>query len=340
MVYAPEWLLKNVVDECCSPTSISPFCLDTTYNIGPFYVTPTVYIRKDVVHEKYGNDAVFPGPAMFHVNRSGRDFFFFAATLAEINFNITKCKFIGGDRDGAQQYFLRLFPEATFLPCTKHVEDDISRKMKEMNIPKSVADKYIQDIFGSVKLKKKGLIDAKDASVFGRQLEKVSEQWDDDFKDYFVKNIKCDMEKGMLMNVRQYLGLDRFYNNGSENINKKYKAKIRSYISKEEGIVRSRSYNLPLEVAVEIYESMVVDHCNNLSAAITKNGAYALRGELRNAVIAPETWDGMTVLSKQKVLAKIDNYFSENFYSVRCDSEKEISSPAEELSSSEEENEL
>ena len=151
-VYAPEWLLKNIIRECCAPTSTSIFCLDTTYDVGKFYVTPTVYVRYDVICKKTGKPAVFPGPAMFHVNKTGREYFYFGGVLVEINKAITTCRFIGGDRDAAQQSFLLSFTESTLLPCTKQVKDDIGREIDELQLSEH-KEEYVDTIFGSMNVK-------------------------------------------------------------------------------------------------------------------------------------------------------------------------------------------
>ena len=145
-VYAPKPLVENVVEECCKPTSKSIFSLDTTFNIGPFYVTPTVYSKKGVISNATGNTAIFPGPAMFHEKRTNREFFYFACTLTEICRKFLDIRFVGGDRDGATRSFLTFLFSATFLPCTKHVVDDIIRECKEVLKLSSVAVKYIVDI--------------------------------------------------------------------------------------------------------------------------------------------------------------------------------------------------
>ena len=43
VVFATDQQLAEIVDECCSPTSQCILTIDTTYNIGDFYVTSTTY---------------------------------------------------------------------------------------------------------------------------------------------------------------------------------------------------------------------------------------------------------------------------------------------------------
>ena len=68
---------------------------------------------------------------------------------------------------------------------------------------------------------KKGLIDAHSEVMFDHQLETLQTGWDQRFSNYFDNNIKADMKLGMLLPIREYLGIDRYYNNGNECMNKK-----------------------------------------------------------------------------------------------------------------------
>ena len=86
---------------------------------------------------------------MFHEKKTSRDFFYFACSLAEVNEDFADVKFVGGDRDRALKAFLRFLHSSTFLPCTKHVIDDIRRELTEVLGLASFANQYIEDIFGS-----------------------------------------------------------------------------------------------------------------------------------------------------------------------------------------------
>ena len=71
---------------------------------------------------------------MLHVCKSENEFKYFAHTLLEHNDKIKHRAFVGGDRDKAPQGFLSPLRGCTFLPCKKHVEDDIIRKLSDMGL--------------------------------------------------------------------------------------------------------------------------------------------------------------------------------------------------------------
>ena len=93
---------------------------------------------------------------MFHVRRTARDFIYFSSTLCEINPDFCKVKFIGCDCDDAQQHFLNPLRAPTPVYCTKHVQDDVSRKLVDLKLDSAT---YIQDIFGSLHSETQSLID-------------------------------------------------------------------------------------------------------------------------------------------------------------------------------------
>ena len=307
-VYAPDWLLENVVRNCCDTSKRCVLCLDTTYNIGPFYVTPTTYTRKDVLHRETKKPATFPGPAMIHATKEDGDFFYFAATLAEQNRSITTCKFIGGDRDSAQKSFTALFPNHVFVPCTKHVKDDIIRQLGKLHLT-NMKERYIEDIFGCHKKQKKGLMDAVDDDGFESHLEALYDEWDEDFVKYFDTNIKCDMKSGMLLPLRQHLGIDRFYNNGNECMNKKYKNLVKEYVAKTKGTVRTRSYKLSYVEAVEVYAKLCKNHSLDLAASVYDEGTYELTGANAEHQINGDKWNEMNPRQRRELLKRIDCYY-------------------------------
>ena len=161
VVFATDQQLAEIVDECCGPTSQSILTIDTTYNIGDFYVTSTTYQSTKFIQTRTGKPAALPGPAMLHVRKSEKDFKYFSHTLLEHNDKIKRVAFVGGDRDKAQQGFLSPLRRCTFLPCKKHVEDDISRKIDDLGL-KDIKNEVLLDIFGSDKRKEKGIVDSLD----------------------------------------------------------------------------------------------------------------------------------------------------------------------------------
>jgi hypothetical protein len=112
--------------------------------------------------------------------------------------------FVGGDRDKAQQGFIKPLKQCKFLPCKKHVEDDISRKLTCLGLG-DLKEEVSKDIFGDEKNKEKGIIDSTNDDEFLAKVISVSDKWDDlermkypgkepEFAAYFRKCIEEGME--------------------------------------------------------------------------------------------------------------------------------------------------
>ena len=74
VVFCTDEQLHEIVKECCSTKSQSILAIDTTYNVGDFYVTSTSYQSSKFIHSRTGKLAVLPGPAMLHIRRSEKGF--------------------------------------------------------------------------------------------------------------------------------------------------------------------------------------------------------------------------------------------------------------------------
>ena len=68
-VIASKGLLEDVVNNCCNPEKFGVFSIDTTYNVGDFYVTSTAYPHIKLQSRSAGSAPFLPGPAMLHVKQ-------------------------------------------------------------------------------------------------------------------------------------------------------------------------------------------------------------------------------------------------------------------------------
>ena len=239
VVFCTDEQLNDIIEECCNIDSQSILSIDTTYNIRDFYVTSTTYQSSKFKHTRTGKAAVLPGPTMFHATKTMNDFKYFSHTLLEVNEKFEDIAFIGGDRDKAQQGFLAPLKRAIFLPCKKHVEDDIQRKLSDLG--KSVLkDEILKDIFGDESHKEKGIVDCNNDDKFLAKVMTATKKWDalerskfpgtdPVFSNYFESFVQDDLRTGMLLPVRRRAGLrdEHFYNNAQECANFKFKSRIR-----------------------------------------------------------------------------------------------------------------
>lgn len=82
-VVASKGLLEDVVNNYCNQEKFGVFSNDTTYNVGDFYVTSTVYPHIKLESWSTGTGPYLPGPAMLHVKQDESRFVYFGHTLTE-----------------------------------------------------------------------------------------------------------------------------------------------------------------------------------------------------------------------------------------------------------------
>ena len=317
VVFCTDEQMSEIVQECCPSGSTSVLSIDTTYNIGEFYVTSTTYQSSKFINTRTKKPANLPGPAMFHVNRSEKDFKYFSHTLLEMNEHFEDVAFVGGDRDKAQQGFIKPLKRCKFLPCKKHVEDDISRKLTCLGLG-DLKEEVSKDIFGDEKNKEKGIIDSTNDDEFLAKVISVSDKWDDlermkypgkepEFAAYFRKYIEEDMKNGMLLPVRRSAGLHDgfFYNNAQECANFKYKSKIR-----EAKMISSTGYRPSVKCtwteAIIHYKNMVETVNRDKQRTVLAKGPYLLSPDYQHLQRSQLMWSKFSMEKKQAHLAKVD----------------------------------
>ena len=260
---------------------------------------------------------------MLHVRKGEKDFKYFSYTLVEQNDKIKCIIFVGGDRGKAQQGFLSPLRRCTFLPCKKHVEDDISRKIDACGL-KDMKKEVLLDIFGSDKSKEKGIIDSSHEDEFVAKVDSLLEKWksmekgiflekEPRFEAYFRDHIEEDMKDGMLLSTRRKAGLkDKFfYNNAQECSNFKYKSKI-----KEAKVSTTPGYCPNLKCtsteALVTYRKLVEEASRDKQRAVLQKGSFVLSERYRHLQVPLNKWSAMTLKEKQSHLTKVDASVKEN----------------------------
>ena len=80
----------------CTASPSSVLSVDPTFNLGPFYVTPTTY-QNLLVETERGQHLIVLGPILIHQMKTFRPFHFFASTIISLNPELTKLKAFGTD---------------------------------------------------------------------------------------------------------------------------------------------------------------------------------------------------------------------------------------------------
>ena len=241
-ILATEQQIKDVKRFCKSNTQTpSVFCVDTTFNIGHFYVTATTYKHLLLTDAKYGSHPTMLGPCMLHMRQNkSHSISWHHRSLVSLEEEFSNVLAIRSDRDAALRKGMKsFFPLATRLSCKKHVEDDVARKLDDLRVGDLDKKEFLLDIFGSDARKEMGLIDASSSQEFDARLESLYPVWvkremearglskeaTTEFYPYFLTNVATDMKPTMIESVREKVGLGEnfFYDNDPESINDRMK---------------------------------------------------------------------------------------------------------------------
>ena len=326
-VLATKSQLEDLVKFCCNPEEFSVFSVDVTYDIGEFFVTTTTYKHLMLVDRKSGSSPTLPGPFMIHTNEAADDFHYFASTLKEQRREVDNILFVGSDRQKALENGLSAqLPIAHFLACTKHVQDNITRKMGLINITGEAKTQILADIFGDRRSHQKGLIDSETGEEFDAKLLSLKEQWDEaeeksshceepQFYTYFLQHISSDMKAKMLLFIRRSAGLgDNFYyNNSSESINSSLKKEIAKQKQRSSpGKPSKCSYGEFIDIA----ETFVGKYRRNVHRAVKGDGPYQLARKFSDLEVTEEVWRGLSQRERVAKIASVDQAGA-NAYQVR-----------------------
>ena len=192
-----------------------------------------------------------------------------------------------------------------FLPCKKHVKDDVARKLSDLGSG-AMKDEVLKDIFGDDKSKEKIIVDTMSQDEFFAKVIAVTEKWDvlekskhpdkePTFSEYFRSNIEEEMKNGTLLSVRRNVGLDDelFYNNGLECANFKYKSKIKE--EKMQSAIGYRPHTKSKWVeTITFYQKMVEDTNRSKQLAVLKKGSFVLSREYSHLEVPLLKWSKMT----------------------------------------------
>ena len=313
--------MQNISCFCTQHENCIPFCVDTTYGIGNFFVTTTCYKNLKLLNTNNNEHPTFPGPALFHVDQDTSVFSFFAQTMIACKNDLKSILFIGSDRDkalinGIGKHLLF----ANNLFCKKHVEDDILRKFSAMPHMKKDARKTIlADIFGSEARQTKGLIDSETEKEFDDLCYLCYLKWDKlekacdsskvpQFSNYFKIHIEQDMRNGMILCKRRAAGLfdDFFYNNTTESINFRLKNKIKEHKALSEKSGRP-SKKCSLSEAVGIYKEFLDEYTRNANRAIIGVGPYKLAPCLEQFFVPQHQWSRLSEPEKERKIAQFNS---------------------------------
>lgn len=136
-----DWQITDLARFVTDRQQFSVFTADTTYNLGDFYVTPTMYqhMLEDTISKKH---PPFLGPILVHRRKNFSSFNYLASTLIGHSKKLQDVQAFGTDGDPALiEALSHNFNSARQLR-------NITEKLKDRGISSTDAQEFLDDIFG------------------------------------------------------------------------------------------------------------------------------------------------------------------------------------------------
>lgn len=204
------------------PSAHCLLAIDTTFNLGSFYVTPTSYRNLLLESTRTGKNPLFLGPTLIHMTRSYAAYSHLLAKLKEVEPNIDDVSATITDGEPGLAKALDTFLRHSIkLRCLGHFRQNVKEELKKLGIRGRQEKYFLDKIFGSVcnEVRVEGLLDAKDEVEFDSLLlaskremtEKECEVRpgaEPSFYNWILKH-EALMKKSMILGVRSAAGLNQ-----------------------------------------------------------------------------------------------------------------------------------
>ena len=172
--------------------------IDPTFNLGDFYITPTVYEHKMIRNKVTGKHPTFLGPTMIHQDRKYSTYHYFASQIRVMRPGVEGLCAVGTDGEEAaiSSSFLSVFPRSEHLLCSLHKRDNIRRKLRELGVCEAGIKQILADVFGAINgnTRSPGLIDSSSSHDFAKKLEQLKPRWMGVCPEFFQWFVKYETE--------------------------------------------------------------------------------------------------------------------------------------------------
>lgn len=297
---------------CCGPLEFYPLCIDTTFNLGQFYVTPTTYKNLLLENVRDGKPPVFIGPTLVHMTRSYSAYCHLASKLKEVEPGVSDLRASVTDGEpGLMKAWKVFYPESYQLRCAKHSTENVKDELKSIGIKGEAQRDFLNAIFRFVEdeVYHEGLLDAKDDQTFDAVLASLEPEWnkkerellteghDPKFFNWMSKKAAM-MKESLTSGVRLKAGLqpgEKMTSNAAEAGN---------HVLKEAADYEEMS----LPEFVVLAKSVALNQHQELVRAILRKGQYRFKDEYSYLEVKEDVWmHGMTVESRRRHVSKIMN---------------------------------
>lgn len=307
-----DWQLHDMERFLTNNHRFGVLTVDTTFNLGEFYVTVVTYPHLMLQDVRTGNHPTIVGPVLIHQQTDFASFNYFAATLVSSNKQLRNTLCFGTDGDKSLvEAFAHNFPYAMQLRCFIHFKKNVQEKLRSLGFPSSVADEVLGDIFGkhTGSVYKEGLVDCTTEEEFETKLQDLKKIWDEyeqpfspasgaSFHTFFTRYQANVVKYHMRRDLREAAGLGSppsvFTTNPSESVNAVIKKKV-DYKQHQ-----WPKFNEQLKQLVEGQRDEII-------RSLSGRGQYRLSAEFRYLLTTILEWIKMRPDQRKKIIADFDS---------------------------------
>ena len=278
--------LKNI---CCSGQSV--LGVDKTYNLCEMHVTVTCYKQVSVTNPRTGNAPVFLGPVLIHDSSTFEAYCLFLQhlQLKMLGADFTKLVIGTDDETALVNAIQHVFPASTHVLCTRHLKENVSRKLKDDALSRKDQTAILQKIFD-----KGGILDADDPVCFEEKCDALVAFCDGTpckFSQYFNGRLRGLLKKKVNEPMRRDLIHEDWTNNNCESIN---------HVLKQLIDWRAKS----LTVLVKTVQEHVVGQFGELRSAMVGSGNYRLADNFTHFFVSKTEWVEKSVEQRNRLYRK------------------------------------
>ena len=304
-----DWQIDDLLRFCTDSREFSILQVDTTFNLGDFFVTPMSYhhLMLEDIHTR--KNPILIGPILVHQSTQFSSFNYFASTLIGHNKRIRNVLAFATDGDKSLvEALAHNFPFALQLRCFLHFKKNIQAKLSELGLPKHITQQFLDDIFGKRErnVQIEGLVDATSSEDFDSKLDLLEEVWNTrespyagqigpqfyvSFKRIQANTIRYHMRK----DIREAAGLGSppaiCTTNGSEAINSVLKKQVKYQRTQWPAFVQEM-------------KSLVDAQQEEIIRSLSGRGRYRLTESNRNLGVTVLEWNKMRPDQRKQVVEK------------------------------------
>ncbi len=273
--------------------------VDTTFNLGEFYVTIVTYRNLTLIDPRTEKNPVCMAAIMVHT-RKERDAYIHLAHTLESYYDQNKRNFeasfraikrvITDDDENIRGAFRMVIPKAEFYLCCNHLSKNFSREMPKYIENKDDRDEVLRIVFGTKGDRKESMISCKSKEEMCDLIKPVREKWagfknkhGKSFEEYFMVNKFDKIYHFVIKPNKSALDLEKLVEeflttNDVESIN---------HVVKE---VKSDKVLYSFSKIHAFFRKLIDQQENDMIMALRQSGDYSISKEYSDMKITAEAW--------------------------------------------------